>query len=143
MPSRKSARKVALQLLYQNDTAGCSIDDTLTLLDSWPLGKIKVDEAGAQYVREVVTGTVEHKDEIDSMLREISEHWKFERVGVTEKNLLRLAVYEMMYRPDVPARVAINEAVNLTKSFGDEGSSGFINGILDAVLQKINEKPSS
>jgi len=135
MPSRRTARKVAVQLLYQNDVANCSVDDTLASLRELPVNKL--DAGGEEYVGEIVRLTIGNKDEIDTILRGLSEHWRLERIGMTERNILRLAVCEILHRPDIPPRVSVNEAIELAKQFGDQKSSAFVNGILDAALKRF------
>lgn len=136
MPSRRAARKLAFQLLYQNDTSRCDLGDTLSQIHYWP--QKKMDQQMIEYIEEAVTGTLENIQEIDDSIKGLTQNWKIERIGVAERNILRLAIWEFMYRPDIPSRVTINEAVNLAKQFCDEKSGGFVNGILDAVLQKQN-----
>lgn len=78
-------------------------------------------------------------DELDGLIRRFSRHWRIERIAKTELSVLRLAVYEMLHEPDIPLRVSINEAVELSKEFGDEQSFPFVNGILDAVAKAVGD----
>lgn len=162
MPTRRAARKVAFQLLYQNDVAQCDIQDTLGEIRYWPFQQLnslskdasldddpaipeqirslhleQLDIQNLDYVQDVVRGTIEHRQEIDELLSGVSEHWKLERMAVAERNILRMALYEILYRPEVPPRVAINEAIDLAKVYGDEKSGGFVNGLLDAAYLRI------
>ncbi len=77
-------------------------------------------------------------DELDGLIRRFSKHWRIERIAKIELSILRLAVYEMLHEPDIPLRVSINEAVELSKEFGDEQSFPFVNGILDAVAKAVD-----
>lgn len=96
---------------------------------------------GAQtFARRLVEGTLAHMDEIDAIIRKTATHWSVERMARTDRNVLRLAVYELLYETDVPASVTVNEAVELAKQYGDEDSGKFVNGVLGQVLRNA---PSS
>lgn len=88
---------------------------------------------------ELLRGVLENSEEINRLIGSYSRHWRLERIAKIELGILRLAIYEMVYRPDIPLKVSINEAVELSKMFGDENSKGFINGILDAVAQSVRK----
>mgnify|MGYP002625009220 CR=1 FL=1 len=118
---RREAREAILQLLFQKDFMG-QIDPS--------------DLPTEPYVCEVLEGVSEHQDEIDRLIAERSEAWKLERLYSVDRNLLRMAIYELLFREDVPPEVIINEAVELAKSYGTEKSPSFINGVLDRVLKE-------
>lgn len=86
----------------------------------------------------LVTGVFGRLDEIDAVIRRYSKHWKIERIAKAELSILRLGVYELLYEPDIPLRVSINEAVELSKEFADDNSFPFVNGILDAVARAVS-----
>jgi transcription antitermination protein NusB len=86
----------------------------------------------------LVTGVFGRLDEIDAVIRRFSKHWKIERIAKAELSILRLGVYELLYEPDIPLRVSINEAVELSKEFADDNSFPFVNGILDAVARAVS-----
>jgi transcription antitermination protein NusB len=86
----------------------------------------------------LVTGVFGRLDEIDAVIRRFSKHWKIERIAKAELSILRLGVYELLYDPDIPLRVSINEAVELSKEFADDNSFPFVNGILDAVARAVS-----
>lgn len=86
---------------------------------------------------ELVEGVWTHRKALDEHLAAFSQNWRIERMGKVEITLLRLALYEMLFREDIPAKVAINEAIELSKQFGDDGSRGFVNGILDAAAKAV------
>jgi len=90
-------------------------------------------EAARTYATALVGGTVENMDRIDAAISKVADNWSLERIGGVERNILRLAIQELLFMPDVPPKVAINEAVEMAKKFGSEDSGGFVNGILDAV----------
>lgn len=91
------------------------------------------------FARTLVQGVMEHLDELDATIARFSKHWKLSRIAQVELTILRLGVFEMSYVPDVPVRVAINEAIELSKEFGDDNSRNFINGILDGVGKELTE----
>jgi len=88
-----------------------------------------------EYARQLVSGTVEKGEEIDERIRRHAENWRLERMPAIDRNILRLAIYEMLYQPKVPRIVIVDEAIELAKKFGSEHSSRFINGLLDGVLK--------
>ena len=89
------------------------------------------------YSREVVVGVCEHRAELDRMIRRSSKNWRVERMSRVDRNILRIAIYEVLYRKDVPPKVSIDEAVELGKRFGTEESGAFINGILDHIYNEM------
>jgi len=126
--SRSRCREWALKLLYQADYRGHRQGEVPQFWRHF--GK------GGQvppYLVKLVQGVVDNQEELDSLIRQHSEHWRLERMAVVDRNLLRLALYELLHEPDVPAKVVINEAVELAKRFGSEESGSFVNGILDRV----------
>jgi N utilization substance protein B len=139
MSKRRRAREVALQLLYQNDVGGEDTLDTLEGTSRRLAGKRKDPEVEA-YARELLRETLGRRGEIDDALASLSEHWKLHRMSAVDRNILRLAGAELMYRPDIPPKVAINEAVELAKKYGDTDSPRFVNGILDSLLRS-RQKP--
>jgi transcription antitermination factor NusB len=134
MSSRRKAREIALTFLYQWDLRG---DEVLPELDDL-LVKDHRDPVVADYVKTVVRGVVANREEIDRNISEAAEHWKIHRMAVVDRNVMRLAVYEMNWRrEDVPPRVAINEAIELAKRFSTEQSGAFVNGVLDRVRRSL------
>jgi len=88
------------------------------------------------YAKTLVEGTLEHRDEIDQMIREQADNWRLERMPAVDRNILRLAVFEMLYEKDVPKLVVVDEAIELAKRFGSEQSGRFVNGLLDGLLKQ-------
>lgn len=123
--SRRAARERILKLLFQKDFRSISLSE---LLAEQP-----VDDP---YVREVVQGLESKQGEIDKLITEKAEGWRLERLHSVDRNILRLAIYELCYREDVPPEVVINEAVELAKKYGGEHSPIFINGILDRIWKE-------
>ena len=127
--ARSTARKRALNTLYEADEKG---QDILSLLDE------RIAEPGAQtplpeYAVEIVRGVAEHRRDIDRMLNDHSTSWKVRRMHVVDRNILRIATWEIVYNDDVPDKVAIDEALNLAKQLCDDDAPAFIHGLLSAV----------
>ncbi len=123
--SRRAARERILKLLFQKDFRGESLEK---LLAEQP-----TDDP---YVRSCIQGLEEKLPEIDRIIAERAEGWRLERLHSVDRNILRLAVYELCYREDVPPQVVIDEAVELAKRYGGEHSPVFINGILDRIWKE-------
>jgi N utilization substance protein B len=93
-------------------------------------------EDAFQYAQALVQGTVDHREEIDSMIRGQADNWRLERMPAVDRNILRLAIYEMLYERDTPKLVVVDEAIELAKKFGSEQSGRFVNGLLDGLLKQ-------
>jgi len=98
------------------------------------------EEDIVSYTRFLLEGVTKELKGLDSYIKEASEHWKLSRITYVDKNILRVAIFEMLHSPEVPPKVAIDEALELAKKFGTEDSKGFVNGILDRVLKDYYEK---
>lgn len=96
-------------------------------------------EEAVTFASQLFMGICEHLDDIDKVIGKNSDHWKLNRIAKVELAILRLALYEILHRQDIPLKVAINEAIELAKSFGDESSRSFVNGILDAVARAVDQ----
>jgi transcription antitermination factor NusB len=92
------------------------------------------------YLLDLVEGVTSHLEELDVFIVRYSEHWRLERMTIVDRNLLRLAIYEQLYQPQIPVKVVINEAVEMAKRYGSEASGGFINGILDQVRMSVGRE---
>ncbi len=131
MGSRHQARERALQILFQYDIHG---KPGLWLDVFW-----KENEASAEaraFAERLVAGVLEQKQELDALIAQYATNWKVSRMPIVDRNILRAGVYELLWMDDVPAKVTMNEAVELAKSFGDEEASKFVNGILGKVLNQ-------
>ena len=136
MKLRTRAREVALQYLYQIDITSSHTEKTLQdFFEHFIEGK---DIDLVPYAKELVEGVCEHLLQIDSLLETASENWKVSRMSTTDRNILRIATYEMAYRKDVPYKVAINEAIEIAKRFGSIRFPSFANGVLDKVWNEIS-----
>jgi transcription antitermination protein NusB len=130
MGSRTKARECALQALYQLDTSGGSASDVLAGL--WAHFE-PVDDDTKAFAEQLVRGAQREQATIDELIQRTSTHWKLERMARVDRNILRLAVFEILKRGDVPLKVTLNEAIELSKKYGSEESSAFVNGILDRI----------
>jgi transcription antitermination protein NusB len=131
--SRSRCRELALQFLYQADYSGRRGPEEVERFWSHFQEKEKLPP----YLLELATGVASHLDELDGLIGRYSEHWRLERMTVVDRNLLRLAIYELLYQPEIPPKVVINEAVELAKKYGSEASGGFVNGILDQIREAV------
>ncbi|MFJ8460894.1 MULTISPECIES: transcription antitermination factor NusB [Lysinibacillus] len=124
---RHEAREKALQVLFQLDNTDLTVEEAM--------GHIKGQPTNVFYEK-IVTGTAEHLEEIDATLEQHLEKWSLARLPKIERTVLRLAVYELLYMPETPKRVVLNEAIELCKTFGDESSSKFVNGVLSKFTEQ-------
>jgi N utilization substance protein B len=129
---RRRAREYALQLLFQIDLTGDPVDDVLERF--WP--SLEVEEGVRSFAERLVKGVLAEREAIDRQIVEAAEHWRIERMAVVDRNVLRLAVFELNAREDPPA-VVIDEAIEVAKRFGSEESGGFVNGILDTIRARV------
>mgnify|MGYP001350303924 CR=1 FL=1 len=136
MGHRRKAREYGLQALYMHEVADTPLQDMLKL--DWVEREIPDDIRDFSIA--LITGTLERSDEIDDRIRRFSRNWKLERMTIVDRCILRMTIFEMLFMPDIPVAVTINEGIELGKLYGGEGSGQFINGILDAI--KNSELPS-
>jgi N utilization substance protein B len=136
MGVRRRAREAALQILYCVDVAG----HTVARAEAQHWEHLASSIEGREFARELVEGYEGHAEAIDAMIRKVSEHWRLERMPRVDRNILRLAAYELMFLPDVPRKVTLNEAVELAKRYGGEGSAGFVNGVLDRIASEVGKQ---
>ncbi|KPK38526.1 MAG: hypothetical protein AMJ78_09850 [Omnitrophica WOR_2 bacterium SM23_29] len=129
MRKRTKARECALQILYQIDITSDSVDNLLSAFWEDKELESEVRDFGTALVK----GTVENMQKIDEVITKYASNWKLKRMAVVDRNVLRLATYELLYREDIPHKVAINEAVDLAKKYGDIDSGKFVNGVLDRI----------
>lgn len=124
---------MALQILYQIDI---SCENGRSALDIfWE--SFKVSGESREFSERLVVGVSEHKEDIDNVIEKYSKNWSLKRMPRVDRNVLRLAIFELFYCLDIPAKVTMNEAIDLGKKFGSEKSGSFINGILDSVSEDI------
>jgi len=126
---RRKARALVLQVLYELDLVGHQTDMVLDYL----LSEEVLPEENHQFVRSLVNGVAEHREEIDRYIRNFAPAWPIKQISVIDRNILRLAIFEIMIDNKVPVKVAINEAVELAKTFGSDNSAKFVNGVLGSI----------
>ncbi len=138
MGSRRKGREAALRILYFMDVSGVSGAHAIKaywghLADS--------SEAGeeTEFAKEIVQSYAEHEGEINELIRSSSHHWRLERMPIVDRNVLRVAIVELQDMDDIPKRVTLNEAVELAKRFGSEGSGSFVNGVLDRIATELGK----
>ncbi len=139
MGTRRKAREVALQVLFQIDISKVDVHEAIDLF--W--NNFKAPANVKCFSTQLIKGTQMHLNEIDDFIKSCSENWSLERMPVVDKSILRLAVYELVYCKDIPPKVTLNEAIDMGKAYGSENSGSFINGILDALYTKICKKNES
>lgn len=133
MRVRTRARELALQFLYGVDLQGPEYRDGLTAFLAEELSGKPGEAEAAAYATVLVDGVSRHRSEIDRLLADAAQNWGLARMAVVDRNALRIGVYEMLHEPDVPTKVAINEAIELAKRYSTEQSGAFVNGILDRI----------
>ena len=134
--NRRKGRELALQALYQIEMTG---DPSGTAVDLF-LQHFEGNAQAKEFARRLVSGTVSRRAEIDPLIAQATEHWKIERLAKVDFVLLRMAAYELLFCADIPTSVTLDEAIEIAKRFGSEGSAGFINGVLDHVAQSNRDK---
>jgi transcription antitermination factor NusB len=133
MGKRRDGREAALKLLYALDMTQTEVEDVCEA----PWVQEVVPHNVRHFVMTLVTGVETHRAEIDAVIRAWSSHWSLTRIGAVERNLLRLAIYELLFMPDIPPNVTINEAIEVAKSYGAAEAWLFVNGILDRVKHEV------
>jgi transcription antitermination protein NusB len=140
MGLRRKSRELALQFLFSHDFTGAADEPKALALemerfcDSFETGK-----KALPYAQELISGICSRREEIDRELADRSHNWRLERMSLVDRNILRIAVFEMKFCQDVPAKVAINEALEIAKLYSIPDSVAFINGILDAVQGRVED----
>jgi N utilization substance protein B len=133
LSARGKARKRAIDVLYGADVRGESINSTLLAEETRQLADPGKRANSWAYAKQIVQGVVEHGDEIDELIETYAQGWTIDRMPVVDRAIIRIGIWELMYNPDVPAAVAISEAVDEAKSLSTEDSSGFVNGLLGRI----------
>ncbi|HUR38312.1 MAG TPA: transcription antitermination factor NusB [Planctomycetota bacterium] len=129
MRKRTQARELALQLMYQLDLRGDEILDEVTAAVAPGSG----DPEMVDFARELIFGCREKRAEIDRHIEEVAKNWQLKRMAAIDRNILRLATYELLFRADIPPLVTINEAIDIAKKFSTKNSGPFVNGVLDNI----------
>ncbi len=129
--NRTKAREFALQILYQNEVNPEPLQETIRAF--WQAQEESVPQDIREFTERLVSGTLENQKTIDAIISQYADNWEIHRMAILDRNVMRAATYELLYLPDIPPKVAINEAVNLAKKFSQEESGKFVNGILDKI----------
>lgn len=135
MKTRTKARSIALQVLYEVDISGHKPGDVL----SGRFEFLKMDESLKLFISQIVSGVVEYKVILDEFIADFAPEWPLDQVAVIDRNLLRIALWEIAVFGKTPVKVVVNEAVELAKVYGSDGSSRFINGVLGGLIDNLNE----
>ena len=130
MKIRHRARVSALQALFEID---CASRNPIVVIER-RLQDIPLPEAGADFARDLVQGVSEHQEELDALVGRYAPEWPVDQIAIIDRNILRMAIYEILMRDDTPVKVAINEAVELAKEFGSDSSGRFVNGVLGSLV---------
>ena len=143
MSTRREGRELALQALYSKDLVQDATSALKRIIESFGEGDeptLEVDSKAYAFASELVNGVIAHLTEIDARIAEKSKHWSMARMARVDLNILRLAVFELHFRPDIPKNVTMNEAIEVAKKFGSEDSASFVNGILDEIASGVTDK---
>lgn len=146
--SRRQARSYALQALYFSDLAQVAPADALeglwgALVDGEGLDEVRPPESSeVSFAQRLVTGVASNHTRIDEMIERCSTNWRIERMPVVDRNILRIGTYELMEESDIPGSVAVNEAVELAKTFGTAESRAFVNGLVDRIGRQLERLPA-
>jgi len=130
---RRKARRLALQALYEIDSAGHGVEEVVARL----LVEAGLSEESHAFVRELVDGVIQNRDKLDQSIQKFAPAWPVAQIPVVDRNILRLAIFEILLDNRMPVKVAINEAVELAKTFGSDNSARFVNGVLGSVSTQV------
>jgi N utilization substance protein B len=136
--ARHKAREIALQVLYEIDSVGHKPEEAIEHISS----RVVASEDVAGFSNELVKGVIKYKEQLDRNIQDFAPAWPLDQISIVDRNILRLAIYEILHDNEVPVKVAINEAVELAKTFGSNNSSRFVNGVLGSVSNLVANKKS-
>jgi transcription antitermination protein NusB len=136
MGRRHLARELALKVLFELETNGGDPERAL----QYHAAEARADASVVEFAGTLISGVRQHQDEIDARLREASQHWDLDQMAKVERTLLRIASYEIWYMPSVPVKAAINESIELAKTFGGPDSGKFVNGILGRIAAEAQQR---
>jgi transcription antitermination protein NusB len=136
--ARHKSREIALQVLYEIDSVGHSPENALDRI----LTRIIISEEVVNFARELINGVIQNREKLDQNIRDFAPAWPLDQISIIDRNILRLAIFEILLDNKIPIKVAINEAVELAKTFGSDNSSRFINGVLGSVSNLVTNKKS-
>lgn len=131
MTVRRKARKAALEILYQIEITGETLEHVFKIKEEF--AKKQLDE----FTQRLTRGVLAHKEQTDVIIKEYADNWSVERMPIIDRNVMRICLYEMLYESDIPFSVSINEAVELAKIYGSAESSKFVNGVLGKIASDL------
>lgn len=135
MKTRRRARRITLETLYETDLANHPPFEVLACR----LAEQPMESAGIEFARRLITGVIEHKEEMDKLIARYAPEWPLDQMAVIDRNILRMAIYEFLIGRETPVKVAINEAVELAKTYGSDSAPRFINGVLGTLADQSTE----
>jgi len=133
MGKRREGRQTAVQFLFQRDLSNCQMPEGL--VDFWAICQVNL--ATREFATNLILGVIAHQPEIDELIKKHSANYELHRIAAVDRNIIRVAIYEMFHCPEVPPVVSINEAIEIAKQFGAEESGKFVNGILDRIRKDL------
>lgn len=141
MASRHLSRSIAMQSLYEWDFFGQKPDELKKIVEK-NIREFGPGLKNTSFIWQLVESVVEHLSQIDKIIEKAAPEWPIEQIGIVDRNILRIGLYELLYEDErvVPPKVAINEAIELAKTFGGESSGRFINGVLGTVYKEVKDK---
>ena len=137
--SRRAARELAINVLYQIDVAHLPPQEALDTA----IENVELDGASSDFSRALVDGVIGHMAKIDEVLKRLSVGWELQRQPAVDRNILRMAIFEILFLDYIPASVSINEAVDLAKKYSTAESGRFVNGVLGALVRELNIEPEA
>jgi N utilization substance protein B len=136
--ARHKGRELALQVLYEIDAVGHKSEESLGRI----LSSIEASADISDFVAGLVKGVIQNREQLDQNIRDFAPAWPLDQISLIDRNILRLAIFEILHDNKIPVKVAINEAVELAKAFGSDNSSRFVNGVLGSVSTLVPNKKS-
>ncbi|RXT14035.1 transcription antitermination factor NusB [Ammoniphilus sp. CFH 90114] len=130
---RREVREKVVQVLYQVDMRGIDISEAMKATSDEP-----IEQQDREYLESIVKGILNHQTELDESIKKYLRNWSLERLGFVDRAILRLAAYEIYYMDDIPDKVSVNEAIELSRSFGMEESVKYINAVLANLVKEKN-----
>lgn len=136
MSNRHAARSVVMQTLYEWDLRGLKQEESPKVLKAL-LAEFAPGTSEAKFASSLLKGIYEHREDIDALIAKYAPDWPIDQIMVVDRNILRLGIYELKFDPAMPAKVAINEAIEIAKTYGGQSSGKFINGVLGAIFRDM------
>lgn len=136
MKTRRRARRIALETLYEYDIVNHPVGEVLQYrLDSNPL-----ENAGVEFASRLIRGVVDNQEDMDILIAQYAPEWPLDQMAVIDRNILRIAIFEFLIDGETPVKVAINEAVELAKTYGSDSAPRFVNGVLGTLAEQVTHR---